>query len=181
MTFDLELINRHRPFFEAVAAAHTEAALRDNLSSVIIRSVSGAGAEPIRSVLAGIMSLETLHGPVALARQQLLQRSSSTWWNLKTPGIQYGYGSSFVKGKPDPLLAKCEEVLFKEYDTMSPEFAWLGKIPPITYGGRLDTPLYPNMAFYSAILAELIRWPAGLEFLLVAALRAGAWATLLKK
>lgn len=181
MTFDLELINRHRPFFEAVAAAHTEAALRDNLSTAIIRSVSGAGAEPIRSVLAGIMSLETLHGPVAKARVQLVERANSTWWNLKTPGIQYGYGSSFVKGKADPLLAKCEEVLFKEYDTMSTEFAWLWRIRPIVYGGRLESPLYPNAAFYTAILAELIKWPIGLEFLLVAALRAGAWATLLKK
>lgn len=176
----LDLIIRHRPYFEAVAAAHTEAAKRENLSSQVIRAVSGAGAEPIRSVLAGMMTLETLHGPVAEAREKMLmpdiERAHEYWEGT----IHYGYGSSFVKGAPDPMLAGCERTLF-EYDTMAGEFEWIGKIPTSIKAGRIGTRIYPNAAYYTAILAELIEWPAGLEFLLVAALRAGAWAELLKK
>ena len=174
----LDLIIRHRPYFEAVAAAHTEAAKRENLSSQVIRAVSGAGAEPIRSVLAGMMTLETLHGPVAMARN--IMRYGEAQFMMETGYRVAGYGSSFVKGTPDPMLAGCERTLF-EYDTMAGEFEWIGKIPTSIKAGRIGTRIYPNMAWYSAVLAELIEWPAGLEFLLVAALRAGAWAELLKK
>lgn len=175
----LDLIIRHRPYFEAVAAAHTEAAKRENLSSQVIRAVSGAGAEPIRSVLAGMMTLETLHGPVARAREEMIY-AGATEYCIATGRTAYGYGSSFVKGTPDPMLAGCERTLF-EYDTMAGEFEWIGRIPTSIKAGRIGTRIYPNAAYYTAILAELIDWPAGLEFLLVAFLRAGAWAELLKK
>ena len=39
--------------------------------------------------------------------------------------------------------------------------------------------LYPNMAYYTAILCELIEWPAGFEFLLVCMFRAGEWRKIL--
>ncbi len=175
----IDLIIRHRPYFEAVAAAHTEAAGRENLSSQVIRAMTAVGAEPIRSVLAGMMTLETLHAPVAITRQRMTAKFSFD----KIPeyhGIMHGYGSSFVKGKRDPMLNECERALF-EYDTLEGEFAWIARFPCSIFSERSGTQLFPNMAYYTAILAELIEWPAGLEFLLVAMLRAGAWAELLKK
>lgn len=168
---NIELINRHRHYFEAVAVAHTECAKRQNMSSEVLKAMRMAGAEDMRAIMTAMATLETLHGPVAKTREQMTGR-------LVHSRIHYGYGSSFVKGKPDPLLMECEKALF-EYDTMSGEFKWIGEILSSVVAGRLNSRLYPNMAWYSAILCELIEWPAGFEFLLVCMMRAGEWRKIL--
>jgi len=174
---NLELILHHRDYFEAVAKAHTECARRDNLSTCVLKAMHGAKAEDMRSIVTAMMTLETLHGPVRLAREQMM---SGEWPSdgQRVEGLIYGFGSSFVRGCPDPALAGCETAKTGVVDRGFMEDGWVDEIPEWIRSAS-GKPLYPNLAYYTAILCELIQWPDGFEFLLVCMFRSGEWRAIL--
>lgn len=176
----LDLILKYRPFFEAVATAHVECAKRDNLSTQVLRAMHGAGAEDMRAIMTAMATLETLHGPVAMAREQMMMKYWSTPQHVMQSGVDiiYGFGSSFIKGCADPLLSGCESALDGVFPGpyCGPMDRYL--IPHYIHS-ESGKPLYPNMAYYTAILCELIEWPVGFEFLLVCMFRSGEWRAIL--
>ena len=168
--------------------AHFNACQRDNLSSQVIRAVSHAGAEPIRAITAGMLTLETLHAPVAKARELYTGGDFSRTLasaDCGGPETVWGFGSSFIKGEPDPMLAGCYNAISELYDSDycdDPELIYSLPKSVKVWSNKTagEIVIYPNLAHYTAVLAELIQWPAGMEFLLVAALRAEGWAFHLK-
>lgn len=180
---NIDMILKYRELWDALAGAHANACLRANLSSQVITAISHAGGEPLRAVAAGMLTLETLHAPVALARQQYLRPFYPGLVEAGGPKA-WGYGSSFVKGIPDPMLGGCRSAMKGLHGTPEGKELFSQTLPAVVLAwstkSNSEVLLYPNLAHYTAILAELIQWPAGLEFVLVAALRAPSWAGHLK-
>ena len=85
----------------ALTEMHHEMAYRDNASSMIIHAMAKLGKPLNDALAAGLLTLDTIHAPIEAACQ---------FWSCPGYLSRYtkvpGFGSSWYKNEPDPVVEK---------------------------------------------------------------------------
>lgn len=134
---------------------HNKIALRDNASlGAIINTAAAGGKDFFTSLAAGLLTLGETHAPLMQTYDFLMLHNSHKEFNpedfVKKAQDSYlslgkrvpGWGSGFVKDKPDPMFEKLDDML-QSHDIH-------------TVGGRITEYLhmmgyniYPNASYYT--------------------------------
>ena len=149
----------------ALFRGHRLAAERQCLSSVTVAQVAGLGKPFTDAVAAALLTLGTLHAPIEQAYALLIGEKPTARDMLGRGKRVPGWGSAFVKGKPDATWSDVRahlDVTFIDSITRV-----LGNAP----GGAL----YPNAAAYTAQYAIQAGIPMALAPALVVEARLLPW------
>ena len=86
---------------------HTEMAFRNNASSGIIRAMANLGKPLNDAIAAGLLSLDTIHAPIRSACECFNAFENDGALNASYCGAKVpGFGSSWFKNEPDPVVEK---------------------------------------------------------------------------
>jgi len=121
--------------------------------------------------IAGIASIGGVHAPVTQARQVIYRNPRLVEPALRNGELIPGFGNSFYKDRIDPAFSDIMSFAIKEFKE---EY-----IPVVSAGMRIfesGKSCLPNAAAFTALTAEAIGLPDGLEPLLVIIPRSIAWA-----
>jgi citrate synthase len=157
--------------------SHHEATFRGNASSEVIKAAYAMnGGDFFKALAAGLCTLGGVHAPIEQTYDVL---NSNLVSNSMTLGIYPdvkipGWGNSFVKGKPDPIV----ENVMLYVDVGWPE---LGKrIELITAAlHERGKKVFPNMSCATAATGIILGLPKELTPVLLLHGRALAWAEIL--
>lgn len=136
--------------------AHADACLRDNSSTVILKSTFDSnGCDLIKSITAALMAVGGMHAPIKHA-YNMIRRAKEYGVDAPEGAPDYtwvpGFGSSFVKGSPDPLLEDLANQIYNNHY----QFYEIGENIRTTLCKKKKTILYPNLAFYTACVAHIL-------------------------
>lgn len=167
-------MNRIRAYKRAVFAGHREATARDNLStSVLAAAFDANGRNYIQAVIAALGTVGGKHGPIRQAHDLFLIGPSAVDAFLSAGMMVPGWGSSFAKGKPDPIWAESHKLLGDIPHDEPSLFVVMNKITKTLHErGKM---VYPNAAAYTACLSILMGLPSALSPSLFIEARAEAW------
>src|SRR5690606_18936435 len=144
-------------YYSLLEDCHYQATKRGNASSTIIHSLMSIGARPKDIITAALQTLDTAHAPIQQTRIELY--TGISWLKAKSKtGIIYGFGSSFYKKEPDPLLANLHQFVMDNYEH---EYALIQQIQDILHSQ--ERILYPNLSLYTAVYCERARIGIGGE------------------
>ena len=86
---------------------HDEMAFRNNASSTIIKAMANLGKPMNDALAAGLLSLDTIHAPIRSACECFNHYSKDGELNKSFVGLKVpGFGSSWYKNQPDPVVDK---------------------------------------------------------------------------
>lgn len=145
------------------AAANTSNA--SNVATMIAAAGSGSA---LNAIVSAMLSTGGVHAPVAQAREVLFRRPVPA--ELPAGKLVPGFGNSFHKDQIDPEW-KAAACRLRDFPAVwEPICAWSALLE------SAGKPKHPNAAALTAAVAELVRWPDGLEVILVAQPRFVVWA-----
>jgi hypothetical protein len=160
------LTTHEQAILHACLAAHHAAAQRENIStSVLHAALQGSGSLP-QALCAAILSTGGVHAPLIQTHALLsCDDAPAVAAAMLDHGARVpGWGSSFAKGAPDPLL---DEIA---------QYHDLGLVTGVLH--RRGLMLYPNLSAYTAATAITLGIPAeGCLWLLIQG-RLAAWVAL---
>lgn len=165
----------------AVYAAHFKAAMRDNVSTSVLRTAFCSNGNNInQAVIAAVATLGGLHGPILQAHQLLAMPRKECLEEVEgmlDAGLRVpGWGSSFVKETADPDWSDVDQALEA---ANFPLFETLRKVSRLM--ASRDKRLYPNPAAYTACLGICMGLSSSLSPILFLEARAPAWRMYLHK
>lgn len=145
--------------------AHYECCKRNNISShVLLETYAGSRFTP-QAIAAAISTIGDFHAPVHKVLALFLDSnkidavSSAIKHGVRIPG----WGSSFIKNRPDPIF---NELSYYLNDNYPEELRILKKITAILHGS--DKFIYPNDAAFTALVGKIYNYsPSTIHFLLV--------------
>ena len=155
-----------------------EIALRDNASAASVATLASVGKDYFTSVAGGLLSLGEIHAPLSQTCKLLKRCSEENYENeIKTHLVNNykipGWGSSFIKEKPDPVFFAVDCML-EGTKTKETE----RRITKYLHKEGLN--LYPNASYYTIACCIESKIPTEeASFHLVAA-RLPAWTHLWK-
>lgn len=146
---------------EELERVHQQACQRDNSSTLILESAFESNASDlIKAITAALMTIGGKHAPIKYTymlfkKLPLILADENHEENLKEMLDQYeiipGFGNSFHKDTPDPMLAELDMLLVKSF----PEWDTIIKAVQVYLSKHRGLKLYPNLATYTAIYAIL--------------------------
>jgi citrate synthase len=156
--------------------AHDASARRANISSSTATNAFIGSGSLTQSVAAALLTLGTTHGPIEPAYRYLTGTTpvAEVWRNLRASERIPGFGSGFVKGRPDALWRGVEEALTDRDDE-----ACRRAIETQAVMHNAGKRLYLNAAGYSALVAIALRVPAPIAPWLFVRGRIDVWAELM--
>ena len=158
--------------------AHRQATFRENLSSqVITAAFSGNGGDFLKAVASGLGTTGGLHAPIDDTFDLLDQFNPSciSYQHYVLHGDKMpGWGSAFVKGKPDPIVEHAMLYLDTGWPDMGKKIEYL---TDVLHGQGKN--IYPNMACLTAATALILQMPKELAPVLFLQGRAMAWAEII--
>ena len=134
--------------YEKFIEMHTEMAFRNNASSSIIRAMANLGKPLNDAIAAGLMTLDTIHAPIRSACECFNAFEHDGALNASYCGRKVpGFGSSWFKNEPDPVVNTFLEALDVEVADVVASYT--------TYVQDMwNKPgLYPNAALATAAFA----------------------------
>jgi len=134
--------------YEKFIEMHTEMAFRNNASSGIIRAMANLGKPLNDAIAAGLMTLDTIHAPIRSACECFNAFEHDGALNASYCGHKVpGFGSSWFKNEPDPVVNTFLEALDVEVADVVASYT--------TYVQDMwNKPgLYPNAALATAAFA----------------------------
>lgn len=146
------LTQRERNIIGECVSAHANAARRENISSVVLcQALQGSGRIE-NAVAAALLSTGNMHAPFDATFDMLsladpveyIDRTLSQPGRYRVPG----WGSSFAKGGPDPLLAALAAFHERRLDPLTAAIQARGR------------PVWPNLSAYTAATALELGMPA---------------------
>lgn len=172
----------HIDHFEAlVFDAHYESATRGNLSGEVLRNAFHANGNRFpAAVSAALGTLGGVHGPADIA-QRFLETDAEDLPGvvrdiLEQGGKVPGWGSSFSRGRPDPIWKDVHAYLPYVSLRLSEK---LERVTQTLL--RNDVPIYPNPAAYTACLSIVMGLPSSLAPSLFIEARLPAWRDYIMK
>lgn len=126
---------------------HSEIALRENASAAIVATLGAVGKDYFTSIAGGLLSLGNLHAPLIQTHTFITRCSELNYKNeirsylgnhFKIPG----WGSSFSKGKPDPVFLAVDCMLKGSKTHKAQE-----RVTEYLHEEGLN--LYPNASYYT--------------------------------
>lgn len=166
----------HEELMAALLKAHKIAATdNNNVSSSALMLAASVNTPFPQSVAAALMTLGgDIHGPTTQARNTIYHRSrNDVLVDLKRGKRIPGWGNSFYNDSVDPAFEEVDKLIRTKYKF---DAGCLDRVSQVIreFKGK---DLYPNAAAYTAVTAELIGLPEGLEIILLIVGRLPAWAT----
>jgi citrate synthase len=160
---------------ETLFECHREAATNnENLSSVAIMQVASAGRGIESAIAGGLMTLGDIHGPVSQARVMIFTADDEQLWaSLEAGRILPGWGNAFFKGEMDPAIKPMAELISQEYPKIDNRLMRITEIIAEVKGKRI----FANAAAYTAVTADLLELPLGVEMVLAIAARLPTWTS----
>lgn len=155
-----------------------EIALRENASAASVATLADVGKDYFTSIAGGLLSLGEIHAPLSQTFKLLQRCSEDNIENeIKTHLLNGykvpGWGSSFIKGKPDPVFFAVDCML-EGTETKETE----KRITSFLHEEGLK--LYPNASYYTIACCIESKLPVeDAAFHLVSA-RLAAWTHLWK-
>jgi hypothetical protein len=173
--------NHEEELFLALKEAHEAGARRGCLSTAILtESFRGNGADGWKSIQAAMNSIGGPHAPVLKtlffihrATQNITDINNIIFRAFENRHKVPGFGCSFIKGEPDPMLDKVKIIIENHYPKMN---YILKEIESCVIKHK---PVYPNLALYTAAYAIISRWPIPLIDTLFLKLRLDTWEMIL--
>lgn len=133
--------------YEKFIEMHTEMAFRNNASSSIIRAMANLGKPLNDAVAAGLLTLDTIHAPIRSACECFNHFAANEELNASFAGDKVpGFGSSWFKNEPDPVVRKFTNCLNGE--TVGIIDAYTSYVQE-----NWNPTLYPNAALATAAFA----------------------------
>lgn len=171
------LSERKKDLMRALSKYHAAAALRECASTkAFVAAWLSNGGDFLKSVTSALMTFGGAHGPVkqcyTLIENDAYQPNKL---NIKFPdGTKIpGFGSSFIKEVPDPLLESLHSILVTDEACANEIRTWTKNVQQYT-----NKKLYPNGAFYTAFAMIEIEMPIELSESLMINARIHSWAKL---
>lgn len=173
-----EPLNEHEAKLLALTfAAHAQCARRTNLSTAFILTGVRTGHSLQATIAIALQSLGGTHGPILQSYELIHGNWKQRLNNLlakkeKVPG----WGSSFVKGEPDPIFNDLRAFLMEQFPDE------LDRIDRITaalkqHGLNVE----PNASAYTAAVAATLKMPKEIAVWLFIAGRLDVWSELFLK
>lgn len=155
-----------------LAEAHQDAAAwnTQNGSSAALTHAATLGLDYHQCVAQAIHTLGMLHGPVKQARAMLWVPIDPLAYHRGGLAIP-GYGNSFYRGGLDDAVKELDGFLRAHYTPA------IERLDATTQRVRevSGAELYPNLAAYTALVAQLLEVPVGLELHAVITARMEVW------
>lgn len=151
--FDTEL-GKH--FFEA----QRQCSLRPNISSIsVLNTGAGNGNDPFKCIAGALLTVGDAHAPLLdcyrLYSITLGDIHTTRFKNILVNGGKIpGLGTSFCKGRPDPIWDKVDSMLPDNSYTVGNAYRILGLAQEMLTAIGKD--LYPNAAFYTTCVGLLL-------------------------
>ncbi len=169
---DTPLTEAETKLLNLTLEAHSQSAMRDNVSSVVLAQTAQGSGDLTKAITAALATLGGRHAPLTETHQFL---TTVTKDDIIDPEFERfpGWGNSFVKGKPDEL--------WKDVD------AQLGEVAPELYAkiAYITTALhdsgkhvFPNPSAYTAAVGIALSMPPRLLPWLFIQGRLSAWTAL---
>jgi len=160
---------------ETLFECHREAARNnDNLSSTAIMQVAGAGKDIESAIAGGLMTLGSIHGPVTQARVMIFTAEDGQLWDSLAEGrILPGWGNAFFKDQMDPAIKPLANLIMEEHPKINGRLTRITEIISEVKGKRI----YANLAAYTAVTAEILELPLGIEMVLALGARLPTWTS----
>lgn len=161
---------------QACVVAHASSATRDNISAVALRLAAAGSGDYARALAAALVSIGGPHAPIVQAYDLIAEPEPEvTAASMLDAGRRVpGWGSSFAKGKPDPIWTPVDAAL----RVVSP---YIGvKLDKVTEVMKAKN-VYPNPSVYTAATAMALRMRKELSPWIFIAGRLNAWTTILVK
>jgi citrate synthase len=160
---------------EELISVHDRLARRENLSSSVISQCAMAEKDYISSIVAGMLTYGGRHGPVSQVVRFLSGPSYADEARLRIKGKRLvpGWGSDFVKGRPDPELSRIDRVLCVRNREI---WARIREITDILH--ESGKKIFPNAACYTASVCLALGFPAEAALYWLIRGRIGAWTEL---
>jgi hypothetical protein len=164
-----------RELLDRLFEAHAQSVFRENCSTVAFCNAALGSGNFINAMIAALACSGGPHAPIKDA-YDCISLPDEVWVSHAYPIPEYktpGWGSSFVKGEPDPVFASVEDAV----TFISPELG--SKIDAITemlhkQGKRV----FPNAACWTAATAVVLGIPKELSPMLFVMGRTEAWGKL---
>ena len=134
--------------YNAFNDMHTEMAFRNNASSTLIKAMAQLGKPLNDAIAASLLTLDTIHAPIRSACECFNEYENDGGLSVSSCKRKIpGFGSSWYKGEPDPVVEKF-------LDELDPDVQGL-VIQYTDYVRSIwDRPkLYPNAALATAAFA----------------------------
>lgn len=165
--------DRKLALLDMLADAHDRAALTNtNASSVAVQLAAIGSADFGKAITAAVSMLGAAHGPITAARVRIYGFNGDWIAALDRGERMPGWGNSFHKDGIDPSWGPFADYLKAEYPQGSQRLDEITE----TLAARLKRTLYPNAAAFTAVSAQLLGVPYGVEAALFVASRLPAWA-----
>lgn len=161
---------------QCVADAHAASALRENVSSQVMRVAAAGSGSFSQALCAGLSTLGDRHAPITqtcylLAGDRPAVQASAL---LRAVDKVPGWGNSFFRGEPDPLWQEVDEELQAGFPD------WHAKLLAVTatlhWAGKR---LFPNPSAYTAATALAVGLPPACASYLFIAARLDSWAAII--
>lgn len=173
----------HFELLDLLLTAHRNAAQDNaNISKQLCVAASYGSGKFRQGLIAAIASIGDTHAPLTAAREVFENAEFDQVQQQAANGaIIPGFGNSFFKTHIDPAFKPVHLHLGKHFTREENRLAkltesvWKG-IKAKERGTDKDTQLWPNAAMYTAIAAQLLGVPHGLEEVLFLLPRIPVWA-----
>jgi len=164
------------PLVDELLRVHGEIAVRGNASYVTVKQSAVLGKDFFSAIASGLLTLGGLHAPLSQTCQFLRLDDCKPYMEivLSTRGRVPGWGSSFVKGEPDPIFEQLDRMLVPY-----PIHARIQYVTGFLQGRELD--IFPNASAYTSavVVARGLQDPAAAYLLLKG--RLDAWSAAFMK
>ena len=157
----------------AVHVMHSELARRDNISSVTVKNMARLGKSLPEAIAAGLLTTGTTHAPIEQATRLLVSynRHAMVDTLLAQDRKIPGFGSSFSKGRPDPIIEQVP-------DYLDDDLFRVVKSLEAYVQNETGKDIYPNAALATAAIARSLNMePTQAPRLLIEG-RIDAWCAL---
>jgi hypothetical protein len=168
--------NPDEKLLSLLAEVHLKASERQNGSSIAFDQAAAGSGSFTNAVISALATTGGLHAPLIQAREWIFKCSPNQIRDALNAGLHIpGWGNSFCKNFDVDLLGHIDHFLATHSkDEYVDAKRYLNEITNQLHRAKIL--VHPNLAAYTAITAELIGLPRGLEPLLLIYGRLPAWA-----
>lgn len=159
-----EITPKERDLLTALRVANYNAAMRPNPSSQAVAMCAQSGVTFAQAVASACSTLGGHHAPIEKIYDTLEQLP------ILPQGRIPGWGSSFEKGRPDPLYDLVDGILAEANEELHKD------ISDVT--SSLCGKAFPNPGCYTAAVAITLGMPRSIAAYLFLSPRLDAWATI---
>lgn len=164
--------------------AHQQACHRENASTQVLKAAYGSnGRDVVRSIQAALGMIGGLHAPVIETHKMIhdlievnIKKRYPNLCSRKIGNKIPGFGSSFVKGKPDPMLDSLHWFLKEQ----SQAYTFIVNAIQEIIKEQKKNILFPNLAFYTAWVGYELNYESAETELLIVEARVPEWVKILK-